>query len=287
MSQLLQLACPTAPNPARPPSKNRVGGSPRTSAFRAPKNRSQLPESHRVLRPAATTTASGRPVWPNRDPIGERGGLNLTAFVSNRPVLEVDYLGLLRSRDPNPPPENVPAKPLCNCDEHNKPAKDCGEVCKKIQDLAARKRRGEKVDIDINLVNGVGSIICSGNLKCPCVVSMFALAGVEIGQCPAIEAILIEHEKGHLDSAKCDPQRCGTYGAAGHSQEKIDAEDCEMRRKNVQEFLKIQKAGPENSPCVKAARAAEMLMQGWIDTNCEPEKSNNKAKPPEVPIPSK
>ena len=94
MSQLLPLACPTAPNPARPPSKNRVGGSPRSSALRAPKTRSQLPESHRVLRPAATTTASGRPVGPNRDPIGERGGVNLAAFVRNTSVNSIDKLGL-------------------------------------------------------------------------------------------------------------------------------------------------------------------------------------------------
>ena len=94
MSQLLPLACPTAPNPARPPSKNRVGGSPRSSALRAPKTRSQLPESHRVLRPAATTTASGRPVWPNRDPIGERGGVNLLGFVRNDSLNRIDFLGL-------------------------------------------------------------------------------------------------------------------------------------------------------------------------------------------------
>ena len=77
-----------------PPSKNRVGGSPRSSALRAPKTRSQLPESHRVSRPDATITASGRPVWPNRDPIGERGGLNLHTACKNDVVSRVDPLGL-------------------------------------------------------------------------------------------------------------------------------------------------------------------------------------------------
>ena len=94
MSQLLQLACPTAPNPARPPSKNRVGGSPRSSALRAPKIRSQLPESHRVSRPDATITASGRPVWPSRDPVGEEGGFNIYGALGNSLVNTVDYLGL-------------------------------------------------------------------------------------------------------------------------------------------------------------------------------------------------
>ena len=37
--------------------------------------------------------------WINRDPIGERGGVNLFAFVLNSPVGQVDYLGLLSCPD--------------------------------------------------------------------------------------------------------------------------------------------------------------------------------------------
>ena len=33
--------------------------------------------------------------WPNRDPIGERGGVNVYAFARNDPVGEIDFLGLL------------------------------------------------------------------------------------------------------------------------------------------------------------------------------------------------
>jgi len=39
-------------------------------------------------------TASGRPKWPSRDPIGERGALNLLGFVNNRPIDIFDFLGL-------------------------------------------------------------------------------------------------------------------------------------------------------------------------------------------------
>ena len=31
--------------------------------------------------------------WPNRDPIGERGGLNLLAMVRNEPIVRWDFLG--------------------------------------------------------------------------------------------------------------------------------------------------------------------------------------------------
>jgi hypothetical protein len=35
----------------------------------------------------------------SRDPIGERGGLNLYGFVGNRPINEVDFLGLIAAGD--------------------------------------------------------------------------------------------------------------------------------------------------------------------------------------------
>ena len=38
------------------------------------------------------TPSAGR--WPNRDPLGERGGRNLYGFVANNPVSRVDALGL-------------------------------------------------------------------------------------------------------------------------------------------------------------------------------------------------
>ena len=32
--------------------------------------------------------------WPSRDPLGERGGVNLYGFVKNRPIEAIDLLGL-------------------------------------------------------------------------------------------------------------------------------------------------------------------------------------------------
>jgi len=37
--------------------------------------------------------------WPNRDPIGETGGLNLYGMVNNNPVNKWDYLGLCDCRN--------------------------------------------------------------------------------------------------------------------------------------------------------------------------------------------
>jgi hypothetical protein len=38
-------------------------------------------------------TAAGRLQWPNRDPIGEEGGVNLYAYINNNPVDQNDPLG--------------------------------------------------------------------------------------------------------------------------------------------------------------------------------------------------
>ena len=42
--------------------------------------------------------------WPNRDPMGEEGGVNLFGNVGNDPVDRVDYLGLEWVNEPTPPP---------------------------------------------------------------------------------------------------------------------------------------------------------------------------------------
>ena len=51
-----------------------------------------------VLRACGYKTASGRAKWLSRDPIEEKGGLNLYAYVRDRPMQEVDPLGLAGAR---------------------------------------------------------------------------------------------------------------------------------------------------------------------------------------------
>ena len=74
--------------------ENRVWG------FFAEPNNSRLSNSQRSLEPhrrnrvTTTKVVSGIPVWPSRDPIEERGGVNVYGFVGNDGVSLTDVLGL-------------------------------------------------------------------------------------------------------------------------------------------------------------------------------------------------
>ena len=91
------MACfSTAPAPGRRTltAKNRVWDFFPMSSKKHPANRRQPAQPRRKTRPTLTKTVSGIPYWPARDPIGERGGVNLYGFVENSPFSGVDYLGL-------------------------------------------------------------------------------------------------------------------------------------------------------------------------------------------------
>lgn len=50
--------------------------------------------------------------WPNRDPIGERGGVNLYGFVHNDPANHWDDFGLLAGAPLPAPPSTLPLPPI-------------------------------------------------------------------------------------------------------------------------------------------------------------------------------
>ncbi len=53
-----------------------------------------------MKRGSSRATGEGQAVdWPSRDPIGEEGGLNLYAFVSNDGINSIDVLGLSKKRN--------------------------------------------------------------------------------------------------------------------------------------------------------------------------------------------
>lgn len=84
-----------APSKGDPTAKNRVWDFFGEPTKPRPQNRRQPQQPRRKNRPTATRTASGIPYWPSRDPIGERGGLNLYGFVNNQSISKIDNLGLL------------------------------------------------------------------------------------------------------------------------------------------------------------------------------------------------
>ena len=92
----------TAPE-RRNVKKNRVWDFFRLSNETHPAKRRQPLQPRRKIRPTPTKTVSGIPYWPSRDPIGERGGINLYAILSNNCLSRVDLLG----RDPAPPAANT------------------------------------------------------------------------------------------------------------------------------------------------------------------------------------
>ena len=75
--------------------KNRVWGFSRNDRNLPLENRRRCPELRRKSRPTPTIFTPGIPQWPSRDPIGERGGVNLYGFVGNDGVDWVDVVGLI------------------------------------------------------------------------------------------------------------------------------------------------------------------------------------------------
>ncbi len=110
------------PEKTHPPSKNRVVGSRRFPAARARRSTPQTLEPHREKQPTTTTTASGVHYygyryynpdlgrWVNRDPIKERGGLNVYGFVGNNPLNKQDPTGLSSQ-----PQEGGECNPCAKC----------------------------------------------------------------------------------------------------------------------------------------------------------------------------
>ncbi len=78
--------------------KNRGGDFFPLSSKTHPANRRQPTQPRRKIRATPTKPVSGIPYWPSRDPIEEKGGLNLYGFVGNDGVTLSDALGRERSK---------------------------------------------------------------------------------------------------------------------------------------------------------------------------------------------
>jgi hypothetical protein len=85
----------TAPSVGVGRAENRVWGFFGDGVKRTWKIDPQVVEQHLEKTTTTSRTASCVPHWPSRDPIGERGGINLYAYVDNDGVNGIDYLGLI------------------------------------------------------------------------------------------------------------------------------------------------------------------------------------------------
>ena len=88
-----------APGASDLTAKNRVWGFFANPSRTRPANRRQPLQLRRKIRPTATKTVSGIPYWPSRDPIEERGGVNLYGFVGNDGLNKVDFFGMVSVTD--------------------------------------------------------------------------------------------------------------------------------------------------------------------------------------------
>ncbi|MFC7339306.1 hypothetical protein ACFQY0_19090 [Haloferula chungangensis] len=84
-----------APSKSDPTAKNRVWGFFAESVSESLEARRAVLETHRENYGESRKTASGIPLWLSRDPIGERGDVNLYTFVGNDMINKADYLGLI------------------------------------------------------------------------------------------------------------------------------------------------------------------------------------------------
>jgi hypothetical protein len=87
------IPCPSATSPSR---KTRTRGFCRHSSGRNLRIERFRAINTPGLRACDYKTAPGQSNWPNRDPIGELGGVNLYAFVANRGPNAIDLLGLCK-----------------------------------------------------------------------------------------------------------------------------------------------------------------------------------------------
>jgi len=94
LSAARSAAVAFAPTWTTSPVKTRVGVSRRRASGRLSRRRRFRSMFTPGSRACAYRTASGRAKWPNRDPIEEKGGVNLYRFVANSPISNFDALGL-------------------------------------------------------------------------------------------------------------------------------------------------------------------------------------------------
>ena len=165
-------------------------------------------------------TASGRPKWISRDPIEEKGGVNVNAYVQNHTLNSIDHLGyeeLLLLPMPTLQIVDVVRKidvvwPTVDGKQEfwvggrdsraisRQPRDPCWNAC----ELAKQQ--------NLHLVNGnpsVAGVVCCNGLKYRCIWASGAIPGGTATDITAIKIIdhcARIHEGDHFDDIDCPPQ---------------------------------------------------------------------------------
>ena len=179
--------------------------------------------------------------WLSRDPIEEKGGLNLYACATNNLVNHIDVLG----RCTLPPRICCPGARDLPCDQ----------VCRKACSNGA-----------LNGYFAYGGVVCNNGQACPCICGD-PVNGWTTGLCPDIDNIIMYHENLHVKKTWC--HTCGMFAAGPEDLPCTDfkQEECEQRRISLNSLNAILPSMPEGR-CRDVALGIVKMLDNFISKNC-------------------
>jgi len=167
--------------------------------------------------------------------------------VHNNAINRWDMIGLIASACCKAPPGTVGY-----WDNGVGVIKGCAEICQEaLNDSKISKKGG-------------GGVICYGTTKCAC---MFPEYGITPGQCPAYDAIVDKHEKGHFGDVTCDA--CTKLSRPpSDDPSKINDSECALRKQTSQD-CDVALLGEKDSKCKAALQALKDDEDQWVTANCK------------------
>ena len=176
--------------------------------------------------------------YTQADPIGLTGGSNLFAYADDDPIASDDPLGLASKKPKTTKPPKAP------------PPTDCATICNMAY-------------ADSTLNQGGGGVVCLNGIKCPCA---FDVAPARRGECPELDADVIEHEKKHIRESACpDKKLCRATFAPPMDARK---RECEHRRASTLNLMRAINSGFVTPSCKQKLNVIVPRVQSWIWQNC-------------------
>jgi RHS repeat-associated protein len=176
-------------------------------------------------------TLDGR--WVNRDPIGEEGSKNLWCFLNNAGLNRWDVLGL----------------------------KSCAEICKMAKNSPT----------EVDMFMKEASVVCFDGQACPCILNLNnprSGLGIDQGECPGLDAIIIEHEQYHVDyTTEC--KQCGLYLAPRKPGITQRQSECISRAEDIPRLNEYIKSQWWWSKCARAAKIIRDSQKQYVDEFCK------------------